>query len=105
MNFDYLVINIECIDSPDKYKDFSNHDMNIEEKFIDNKKKEQTFEKRRLDQKINWLWESVELKVDDCIDSKLKKNDLVHKIEKKIKSGEISFHTGSRLIFEILKRI
>jgi len=75
------------------------------EKFIDNKKKEQTFEKRRLDQKINWLWESVELKVDDCIDSKLKKNDLVHKIEKKIKSGEISFHTGSRLIFEILKRI
>ena len=75
------------------------------EKFIDNKKKEQTFEQRRLDQKINWLWESIELKVDDCIDSKLKKNDLVHIIEKKIKSGEISFHTGSRLIFEIFKRI
>ena len=75
------------------------------EKLIQKEKKEKKFEKKRLEQKIKWLWESVGLKTDEIINSKLKKNNLVHIIENSIKNQEISFYNGSRLIFEILKKI
>ena len=74
-------------------------------KFIQKAKKEKKFEKKRVEQKIKWLWESVGLKTDEIINSRLKKNNLVHIIENKIKNQEISFYYGSRLIFEILKKI
>ena len=75
------------------------------EKFIYKAKKEKKFEEKRLEQKIKWLWESVQLKTDEFINSKLKKNNLVHTIENSIKNQEISFSYGSKLIFEILKKI
>ena len=75
------------------------------EKFIQKEKKEKNFEKKRLTQKIKWLWESVGLKTDEYINSKLKKNYLVRIIENRIKNQEISFYYGSKLIFEILKKI